>query len=138
MGIAPDSDLADLFFHVSRRMRQRTAANLAPLGLTPGQARALRTIVRAEQPLRMVDLATRLEIVPRSVTTLVDSLEAAKLVTRVPDPHNRRSTLIEPTDEGRRVRTAISDARRHAADDVLSPLTPAQRETLRALLAQLC
>jgi DNA-binding MarR family transcriptional regulator len=138
MGTAPDSDLADLFFHVSRQMRQHSAARLAPLGLTPGQARALRTIVRAPQPLRMVDLAARLEIVPRSVTTLVDGLQAAGLVRRTSDPRNRRSTLIEPTEQGRRVRAAISDARRQAADDVLAPLTVGQRETLRELLARLC
>jgi DNA-binding MarR family transcriptional regulator len=82
----------------------------------------------------MTDLARRLDIVPRSATTLVDALEADGLVTREPDPANRRSLLVRPTDEGRAVRARIAGTRREAAREVLSPLSDAQRETLRELL----
>lgn len=132
-----ESDLGELFLRAARRMRRNQAAQLAPLGLTPAQARGLRVIARNEKPLRMVELAERLEIVPRSVTTLVDALEAAGLVRREPDPVNRRSTLIVLTPEGALARDRMREARLRATEELFAPLTPAQRQTLRDLLAAL-
>jgi DNA-binding MarR family transcriptional regulator len=118
-------------------MRRSQAGRLAPLGLTPAQSRALRVISRDEEPLRMVDLAERLGVVPRSVTTLVDALEAAGLVRREADPSNRRSTLIRLTDSGRSLRVEMQQARRQAAEDLFAPLSEAQRDTLLELLSAL-
>ena len=44
---------------------------------------------------RMGDLAESLEVTPRTVTALVDGLEAQGAVRRVPDPTDRRATIIE-------------------------------------------
>jgi DNA-binding MarR family transcriptional regulator len=129
-----ESELADLFLRAARRMRRNQAERLAPLGLTLAQARALRLIVGGGAPLRMVDLADRLGVVPRSVTTLVDALEAAGLVTRTPDPANRRSLLVVPTDKGRATRDRMAAVRRAAVAELLAPLSAEQRETLCELL----
>ena len=48
-----------------------------------------------EGPQRMGDLADRLDVTPRSVTALVDGLEAQGQVRRVADPTDRRATIIE-------------------------------------------
>jgi len=48
-----------------------------------------------EGPQRMGDLADILEVTPRTVTALVDGLEAQGQVRRVPDPTDRRATIIE-------------------------------------------
>src|ERR1700691_3054950 len=64
---------------------------LAPLGLTPAQERALRLIARGEEPPRMTELADRLGIVPRSLTTVIDALEKAGLVRREIGPRHRRA-----------------------------------------------
>ena len=48
----------------------------------------------------MTELADRLGIVPRSVTTVVDALEEAGLVRREIDPRNRRAILLRLTDQG--------------------------------------
>jgi DNA-binding MarR family transcriptional regulator len=85
----------------------------------------------------MADLAERLEVVPRAVTTLVDGLEASGRVRRVPDPTNRRVIRIEVTDEGRRALRALRGARRSAAEEILAPLTDEQREVLGDLLTTL-
>ena len=137
MAEATESELPELFLQVSKRIRRSQAARLAPLGLTPAQSRALRIIGRAEEPLRMSALADHLGIVPRSATTVVDALVAAGLITRAPDPANRRSTLVVPTEEGRRTLSRMSQARREAATETFAPLSDEQRETLRALLAAL-
>lgn len=82
----------------------------------------------------MADLAARLEVVPRAVTTLVDALEESGDVRRVPDPASRRVIRIELTDAGRATLRALRSARRGAAEEILAPLSADQREVLGGLL----
>jgi DNA-binding MarR family transcriptional regulator len=49
------------------------------------------------------DLAGAERIQPQSLTRTLSSLEGAGLITRRPHPADRRSTLLDITDEGRRV-----------------------------------
>ncbi|WP_228566276.1 MarR family winged helix-turn-helix transcriptional regulator [Nocardia sp. SYP-A9097] len=134
---ASDGDLPDLYLRTAKRIRHAQMANLAPLGLTPAQARALRTLDRTGESLRMSDLAERLGIVPRSATTVVDALESAGLLTRAPDPANRRAILVTLTDAGRALLARMADARVQAARELFSNLSPERRETLREILAEL-
>ena len=120
-----------------RRLRRAQAERLAPLGLTPAQERALRMITRSEEPLRMTELADRLGIVPRSVTTVVDALERAGLVRREIDPRNRRAIRLHLTDSGRAVRDDLREARRSAAEELFAPLSDDGRRALGELLSQL-
>ena len=129
--------LADLLHGLTRRLRSAQAQRLAPLGLTPAQERALRLIARAEEPPRMTEVADRLGIVPRSLTTVIDALEQAGLVRREIDPRNRRAILLLLTERGAAVRDDLRDARRSAAEDLFAPLPAADRELLGALLARL-
>jgi len=131
------NQLADLFQRLMRRLRRAQAERLAPLGLTPAQERALRTITRSEEPLRMTELADQLGIVPRSVTTVVDALEQAGLVRREIDPHNRRAIRLHLTDRGLAVRDDMREARRRAAEDLFAPMTAGDRRALGELLGQL-
>ncbi|MCX4999702.1 MarR family transcriptional regulator [Streptomyces longwoodensis] len=134
----PDRDgaLADQLLRLTHRVHriQKRHLHQADLGITPAQSRLLRTLAHFGGPPRMADLAERLEVVPRAVTTLVDGLEASGAVRRVPDPANRRVIRIELTDTGRATLHALHDARRAAAREILAPLTDEQRETLGELL----
>src|SRR5258705_10001795 len=49
-------------------------------------------------PRKMADLADTLSVTPRSITALVDGLEAESLVRRSPHPTDRRITMIELTE----------------------------------------
>lgn len=129
--------LADLLHRLTRRLRRAQAERLAPLGLTPAQERALRMIARGDEPPRMTELADRLGIVPRSLTTVIDALEEAGLVRREIDPRNRRAILLRLTDRGAAVRDDLREARRRAAEDLFAPLSAADRKTLADLLALL-
>jgi DNA-binding MarR family transcriptional regulator len=129
--------LADQLHGLTKRLRRAQSDGLAPLGLTPAQGRALRLITRSEEPLRMTELADRLGIVPRSVTTVVDALEEAGLVRREIDPRNRRAILLRLTERGARVREDLRAARERAAADLFAPLDAADRKALAELLARL-
>lgn len=99
----PDGPLADQLLRFTRRVHriQKRHLHECGLGVTPAQSRLLRTLAHYDSPPRMADLAERLEVVPRAVTTLVDGLEVSGKVRRVPDPTNRRVIRIELTDDGR-------------------------------------
>ncbi|MFF4232949.1 MarR family winged helix-turn-helix transcriptional regulator [Streptomyces sp. NPDC001820] len=135
----PDGLLAEQLLRLSRRLHrsQKRQLESADIAITPAQSRLLRTLAHYDEPPRMADLAARLEVVPRAVTSLVDGLEASGRVRRAPDPTNRRVIRIELTDTGRATLRALRDARRAAAEDILAPLTADQREVLGGLLSTL-
>ncbi|QIJ61235.1 MarR family transcriptional regulator [Streptomyces sp. JB150] len=134
----PDSEglLAEQLLRLTRRVHRIQKRHLEQrgLGITPAQSRLLRTLAHYGSPPRMADLAERLEVVPRAVTTLVDGLEASGKVRRVPDPANRRVIRIELTDDGREALRELHGARHSAAQEILAPLTGDQRSVLEGLL----
>ncbi|MCX4552507.1 MarR family transcriptional regulator [Streptomyces sp. NBC_01387] len=136
---APDTDglLAEQLLRLTRRLHRIHKHHLEPVGITPAQSRLLRTVSHCAEPPRMADLAQRLEVVPRAVTSLVDALEESGSVRRVPDPTNRRVVRIELTDSGRATLRALRAARRGAAEEILAPLSAEQREVLGELLSTL-
>ncbi|MEU6217615.1 MarR family transcriptional regulator [Streptomyces sp. NPDC047022] len=132
----PDGLLAEQLLRFTRRVHriQKRHLERSDLGITPAQSRLLRTLAHFGSPPRMADLAERLEVVPRAVTTLVDGLEASGMVRRAPDPSNRRVIRIEITDEGRAALRTLRGARRAAAEEILAPLAEEQRQALGTLL----
>ncbi|RAG86769.1 MarR family transcriptional regulator [Streptacidiphilus pinicola] len=119
----------------SKRMRKATFHRLAPHGLTPSQGRALDTLAwSGGRGIRLNQLAERLRIAPRSATTVVDALEAAGLVTRSPDPDDRRATLLHLTTQGEEAVDRIATVRREVAAEYFGPVSSAERVTLLRLL----
>lgn len=129
-------DLAELVSRTARRLRRGSMAHLAPLGLTMAQARVLRIV--ADGPIRMADIAARLDVVPRTVTPMVDDLTTAGFVRRRSDAADRRSVLVEPTRQGRALLARLDEARRATAEQVFGGLDAAGRVELAALLGRLC
>jgi DNA-binding MarR family transcriptional regulator len=71
------------------------------------------------------------------MTARLDRLERAGLVERRPDPNDRRGKLIALTDSGRRVIDETIGPHVANEEKLLSVLTPAEQETLNALLQKL-
>jgi DNA-binding MarR family transcriptional regulator len=130
-------DVADQLLRLTRRLHRAQRRYLEPLGITPAMSRLLGVAARGEEPPRMVDLAQRLGVVPRAVTTLVDALEVSGLVSRVPDPTNRRVVRVAVTGAGTAALQQLRDARRTAAEELLAPLDARQRGQLGELLSSL-
>lgn len=129
--------LAEAVQQLSRRLRHGSRQRLAPLGLTPGQGRALSILARVDRPMRMAELAGSLHVVPRSATDVVDGLEEAGLVRRGTDPTNRRSVLVTLTAAGRGVLEELAEARRLTAEELFGVLDPAAQQRLLDLLTRL-
>ncbi len=79
-------------------------------------------------------LAERMRLSSGAMTNRLDRMEAAGLVRRLPDPHDRRGTLVEPTEAGRAIwdRTVGTQAIREAR--IASVLDEADRAALHRLL----
>lgn len=131
----PDS-LGDRFLVVSRRLRRGYLRALEPWGVTPHQARALR-VVATRGPLRLNALAQELHVAPRSVTDVVDALEAAGFVRRAADPCDRRAVAVEATDSGHALAADVERARREHAQAFFGRLPQADRRELARLLEAL-
>src|SRR3954462_14669996 len=78
----------------ARRLRQEAG------GLSPTMQAALATVDR-HGPLTPSELATRERIQRPTATRLIARLEDGGLIERAADPHDRRSSLISVSAEGR-------------------------------------
>lgn len=128
------SEFLALVHAALRRVRRDAQLELEPAGTTPGQFRLLRVLARADGPQRLCDVASALDVVPRSVTSKVDHADAAGFVRRLPDPSDRRSTRVELTDAGRALLEQIGQHRGERADDLLRGLSSTDRSELLRLL----
>ncbi|MEV5182629.1 MarR family winged helix-turn-helix transcriptional regulator [Streptomyces werraensis] len=58
------------------------------------------SLLAAGEPLRIGEIADRMQVVGPHVTRQVQALEKRRLVRRIADPLDRRASLIEPTEAG--------------------------------------
>lgn len=81
------------------RLAER-ATEAAGLALDRPAMGVLLTLRTADKPLRIGEIADRMQVVGPHVTRQVQVLEKRGLVHRIADPHDRRASLIEPTGAG--------------------------------------
>jgi DNA-binding MarR family transcriptional regulator len=93
-------NLGLLLYIPYRAMEARVFAEMAALGyeLTPAQARLFQRI--GPDGTRLTDLAERAQVTKQTAGFLVDQLEKAGFVERVPDPRDARARLVRITDRG--------------------------------------
>lgn len=132
-----EDTLSDAFRAVSHRMRQTSLESLARWDVTPSQSRALMTLARAGDDVRLSELSAFLRIAPRSTTEVVDDLESKSLLVRRPDPGDRRATLVSLTEKGLAVLHEIRDARGAEAERMFDRLTATDRKDLTRILKKL-
>ena len=87
--------------------------------------------------LSMVELADRLSVTKRNVTSLVDALENDGLAARRPHPTDRRSKLVQLTQAGETVFAQAASVQREHLEKLVSCLEPKEREALSKGLTRL-
>ncbi len=124
-------EIAGLLFQIAEQTRHVFESAARRFDLTPPQARAL---LELQQPVSMRFVADRLRCDASNVTGIVDRLEARELVTREPDPSDRRIKSLVLTPEGHRARSALENAVR--SSPVMAGLNAGERRTLLRLLSK--
>ena len=124
-----------LLAHLARRMRLRSEAVLAPLGLRPRHLVAL-TVLRDGGGSTQQALAATLEMDGTNIVGLLNDLEAKNLIERRRSPEDRRRHTVELTEAGATQLSNVEFALSSVEDEVLGALGETQRETLYNLLQQ--
>lgn len=92
--------LAQVSTAINRGRLAQQATEATGLALDRPAMSILLTLSMAGTPLRVGEIADRMQVVGPHVTRQVQSLEQRALVRRVADPSDRRASLIEATETG--------------------------------------
>jgi len=108
-------------------------------GINKGELDVLKQLHHTGEPFRMSPskLADRLHLSSGAMTNRLDRLEASGLIRRLPDPSDRRGTLVELTEPGVETYWAAIDRQIKKEKALCEPLSEAERKKLSDLLRKL-
>ncbi|HEX4206312.1 MAG TPA: MarR family transcriptional regulator [Ktedonobacteraceae bacterium] len=129
--------LLRLLFLSERLTEARLCRAFKEVGYSAAHWRVLSQLVPADAPLSLGALAERLGFVKSNVTQLIDRMEAEGLVSRLPDPSDRRAVLAQVTEEGLRRYRAGMQTLQVVEQELLEEFTQQERVQLLDLLERL-
>jgi DNA-binding MarR family transcriptional regulator len=99
------------------------------LGVTASQGYIL-LAVPDEASITMNDLSVKMRLANSTMTRMVDQLVQKGMVTRDPDPQDRRIVLVRLTEQGIQVRSNLKDTLQDLFSKVLGSLGEKQRDDI--------
>ncbi|WBQ07161.1 MarR family winged helix-turn-helix transcriptional regulator [Kribbella sp. CA-293567] len=137
----PDDDvnLGLLLFIPYRALENRVFERLTEAGfddITPAQARVFQRI--SSSGTRLTALAEQAQITKQTAGFLVDQLERAGYVRRVPDPTDARARLVQIADRGAQAIPIAAAVVAEVEAEWIAHLGAGQAAQLRRALTSLC
>ena len=126
------NELRPVLLQLNRHLRKE----LAPLGITAGQA-ALLHAIRTNPRIGVRELALREGVSAPAMSAHLDRLETAGLVRRARSLEDRRRVVLEVTEQGLRTLRSARARRTAWLAARLKRLAPAELEALEDALAPL-
>jgi DNA-binding MarR family transcriptional regulator len=123
-----------VFGRLARALRPTDAAQ--GVDLTPTRVAVLLSTVH-QGPVRLAQVAEQEGLNPTLLSRTVANLSEIGLLTRTPDPVDRRSAWLEATDQGRELARTILEQRTHAVEAALDNLPAADRAMIESALPAL-
>ncbi|WP_063733732.1 MarR family winged helix-turn-helix transcriptional regulator [Streptomyces sp. RTd22] len=111
-------------------VRARLDEVLRPVSITPPQYAAL-TVLERRSDLSTAELARNSFVTDQSAADMVAVIEERGLVSRVPDPRDRRRRVLRLTDAGQGLLDRVREQVEAVEAAMLSPLTTDQHTALR-------
>jgi DNA-binding MarR family transcriptional regulator len=140
----PDLNVAPLglvgrLFRVVQLSEEELQRGLARYDLQPGWFDLLAALRRAGAPYQLnpTQLMRATLLSSSGMTKRLDRMEAAGMIERRPDPHDRRGTLVRLTRRGRSVIDRAVETHVDNEERLLDVLSATERRTLDALLRKL-
>lgn len=110
---------------------------LAEYNVTPVQYAVLKCLWQ-EDKLSPKQIAQEIALDASTITGILGRLENKNLIRRTPSNTDRRTLIIELTEEGRALQTDIDRVILEANRDVLAALSLEDQATLKGWLEQIC
>ena len=106
--------------------------------LSDGDYGLLATLRRAGAPYELTptDLARHRMMTSGGMTAVIDRLERKGLVTRLPNPNDRRGSLVKLTDEGRRIVEAAMELHADVEHQLVGTRRRSRSRAARSTAAQ--
>jgi len=140
----PDLDVSPMgvigrILRLSKHLEQRLKPTFSEFGLNLGDFDVLATLRRSGEPFQLSPTAmfSTMMVTSGTMTSRLDRLEKAELIRRMPDPNDRRGTLIQLTDKGFDLIEKAIKAHVENEHRMLSGAESLDRETLDRLLREL-
>ena len=134
--LAELAPMSHAVFRVARLHKMMAGQLLRGIGLYPAQELVMMRLW-TEGPQRHCDLVRMLESEAPTMTRTIQRLEKAGLVRTTRSIADRRSIIVEATDESLSLRKAVEDAWRELEARTVGGLTKAQRNEVLDALARL-
>jgi DNA-binding MarR family transcriptional regulator len=128
--------LGYLLKHTNLTFAEHSSSALAALQIN-GRELAVLSVLSTDEPLAQQQAAGRLGIDRTTMVDLVDELEGKALVSRGPDPRDRRRNLVHLTAKGHQVLTDGTLAADEAERQFLTALSPAEQDQFRSMLRRI-
>jgi DNA-binding MarR family transcriptional regulator len=128
--------MTTLLAGLGREATARVRRAMRPLGIGAQQFLVLEQLKRLGEASQ-AELAEALAIDPSNLATLAADLCDRELVERTRDPADRRRYVLRLSRPGELLLRRTEGASSAAEDDLLTPLSSAQREQLYVLLRRL-
>jgi DNA-binding MarR family transcriptional regulator len=142
--VLPDLDyevegIVDRISGLSRRLQRMMDETLSEFGLDSGDYKVIGALSQAGPPFRSTPgrLARRMELSSGTMTSRLDRLESAGMVRRLPDPDDRRSVLVELTEQGSETYQSTVGVQAEKEALVTSALSAREKAQLNGLLRKM-
>jgi len=123
------SSISWLLADASRLIRKLADRRLGTIGVTRAQWQALGNLRRLG-PMTQAALAEVMEVETATIARLTDRLEAAGLIERKAEAHDRRVKLVTMTDKAAALMDEMGVIGQKLRDDMLVDLSPSELEAL--------
>jgi DNA-binding MarR family transcriptional regulator len=128
--------MVGMLFRLAPRLVELIDLGARDYGLGFARGRVLWAL-RDSGPVLMRALSDALGVSPRTVTGLVDSLEADGWVTRSPHPADRRATIISLTPASESALQRLTESYAALARDLLGDVSPPDLQRCLTVIGQL-
>lgn len=129
-------DLGALFARITRRLIDAEKPLLAARGLAMWDYIVLAQLARGTAPTQLA-LAQAVDYDKTRLIKLLDELERRGLLTREPDPADRRARIVRLAPAGERLLAEARGDIRVMEEDLLGRLDGTERDVLLAVLPRL-
>lgn len=130
------AQLMDEFSRAAKTLERRFDERVGAHRVSAPRSRVLSEVLKLE-PVKVRDLAAAVGISQGTASVLIDALAKDGLVERLPDPSDRRVTLVALTDAGHRASEAWQRDYEAAAAEMLSSFPRQDWSRLATMLRSL-